>query len=281
MRTNEFLLEKFPEISLPVLLSLTALHALNYLVAALAASLLLGSLAEALRRLGPGPAETGLLGRWEGALAGSPLLVMLEGLPAPRVASAGAALAEAGVRVLAVSLRTPGALEGLRLLSAALPSEVVLGASGVLSAEQAHEVQCAGGCFVVSPHVDRGLIRGAKALGLLCIPGAYTPSEAAAATGLGADGIALCPGGLPSPELLAACRAVVPRPVGLLPLPLEAPPREALAGLWAAGAAAFGMGLGPESGGGLGGAPAAVAMAAVRELLGTCRAARATPSATG
>lgn len=263
MRTNDPLLELSPEIGVPVFMTVASLHGLNLCVLALALHLLLLP----VFLLWP-VARTGGRKRLRGVLARSPLVPTIDGLWASENLVAGKALAEAGVRMIAVSLSSPEPLKSIRLLSQALPQNVLVGASDVAMAGAARLVKREGGTFIVNTHVDEKLIREAKAQGILCVAGASTASEAAAARKFGADGVVACPGESVLPERIRAIRRALPPHFCLLVSPPALPKREALAELKAAGIHAFGTTFGTDK---TAEAPAKVA-ARARELLTLCSA---------
>lgn len=89
----------------------------------------------------------------------------------------GRALAAGGLRVLEVTLRTPGALDCIAAMADALDGAVV-GAGTVLSAAQLAESQEAGARFAVSPGSTPDLLAAAAMSSLPLLPGAATASEA-------------------------------------------------------------------------------------------------------
>ena len=87
---------------------------------------------------------------------------------------------------------------------------------------------------------DAGVVRAALQLGLVCLPGVLTPSEAFAALALGAHGLKLFPAEMASPAALKALRAVLP--ANTLVFPVGGITQGNMA-LWlAAGANGFGIG---------------------------------------
>ena len=106
------------------------------------------------------------------------------------VAAARAAI-QGGMRVVEVTMNTPGALDAIRELAAA--GEALVGAGTVLDSATADAVLEAGGRFIVSPHVDPSLIRHVVGRGALCIPGAMTPTEVHTARTAGAQVIKIFP----------------------------------------------------------------------------------------
>jgi 2-dehydro-3-deoxyphosphogluconate aldolase / (4S)-4-hydroxy-2-oxoglutarate aldolase len=89
------------------------------------------------------------------------------------------ALVKGGLPVLEVTLRTPVALDALRVMSTEV-AEAILGAGTVLNAEQLDQAKRAGARFLVSPGCTRGLAEAARASGLPFLPGVQTVSEAMA-----------------------------------------------------------------------------------------------------
>lgn len=71
--------------------------------------------------------------------------------------------------------------------------EVLVGAGTVLYPEYARAAKDAGGEFAFSPNVDTEVIAETKKLGMLSIPGAFTPSECMQAWRAGADLVKLFP----------------------------------------------------------------------------------------
>ena len=87
-----------------------------------------------------------------------------------------AALAEGGLAVVEVTLRTPSALESVRRVRAELP-HVLCGVGTLRTREQVKASVDAGAQFLVSPGSTDELLDAMTASGLLCLPGAATPSE--------------------------------------------------------------------------------------------------------
>ncbi len=110
-----------------------------------------------------------------------------------------------GLRVLEITLTTPGALEAIGALAA--DGDAVVGAGTVLTVEQAREVKAAGGRFVLSPVFDPAVIAEAHRLEMLAVPGTASPTEILAAYHCGARLIKVFPiGALGGPAFLRAVR---------------------------------------------------------------------------
>jgi 2-dehydro-3-deoxyphosphogluconate aldolase/(4S)-4-hydroxy-2-oxoglutarate aldolase len=106
------------------------------------------------------------------------------------------AAVEGGFRTIEFTLTTPNAL-GL-IEEFAKDGDLLVGAGTVLSAQDARQAVAAGARFLVSPIIDEEMIEEAEELGVVSIPGAYTPTEMVIADRLGADLVKIFPG---PPEL--------------------------------------------------------------------------------
>jgi Entner-Doudoroff aldolase len=71
--------------------------------------------------------------------------------------------------------------------------DMILGAGTVMTEKQVETVAEAGGLFILAPNTNEKVIRRARELGLVMIPGAMTPTEVAAAWEYGADIVKLFP----------------------------------------------------------------------------------------
>jgi len=89
-----------------------------------------------------------------------------------------AALADGGLPLIEVTMRTPAALDAIAAVRAALP-DIAVGAGTVLDEAALDQALAAGATFFVSPGASPGLITAVAARGLQdrWLPGASTPSE--------------------------------------------------------------------------------------------------------
>jgi 2-dehydro-3-deoxyphosphogluconate aldolase/(4S)-4-hydroxy-2-oxoglutarate aldolase len=95
------------------------------------------------------------------------------------------ALLAAGLPVVEVTLRTPAALEAIRLLRRERP-QLLVGAGTVLSPEQVGAAVAAGAEFGLAPGLNPRVVRAATEAGWFFMPGVMTPSEVEIALELGA-----------------------------------------------------------------------------------------------
>jgi 2-dehydro-3-deoxyphosphogalactonate aldolase len=139
-----------------------------------------------------------------------PLIAILRGLTPERAIDVGATLVDAGFRCLEVPLNSPQPFESIRLLAERFGDQAIIGAGTVIDAKSVGRLAMLGARIVVSPNCDVAVIRAAKASGMMSLPGVFTPSEAFAAIGAGADGLKLFPAEMAGLAGLRAMAAVVP-----------------------------------------------------------------------
>jgi 2-dehydro-3-deoxyphosphogalactonate aldolase len=169
-----------------------------------------------------------------------PLVAILRGLTQAEAPAVGAALFEAGFRMLEVPLNRPGAIECIALLARQAPADALVGGGTMLTLDDVRAVHGAGGRLMVSPNCDVGVIRLAASLGMFCAPGVATPTEAFNAIGAGAHALKIFPAEMVGPSGLKAMKAVLPPEMPLWPVGGIKP--ETMAAWLAAGATGFGIG---------------------------------------
>jgi 2-dehydro-3-deoxyphosphogalactonate aldolase len=173
------------------------------------------------------------------ALTKLPLIAILRGIEPRDALVIGAALNHAGWRLIEVPLNSPRPLESIEALAHEFAGSLV-GAGTVLTAAQVRDVHAAGGRLVVAPNFDAAVVREAVRLGMVCLPGVATPSEALAALAAGASGLKLFPAEMIPPAAVKALRAVLDASVRLFPVGGITPANAAA--YRAAGATGFGIG---------------------------------------
>ncbi len=147
-----------------------------------------------------------------------PLIAILRGVKPEEAEDICAALAQAGVAIVEVPLNSPEPIHSIRRLAARFGDRLLIGAGTVMTQAQVHEVAAAGGKLLVTPHADTVVVRAAKQAGMLACPGFFTPTEAFALLGAGADAIKLFPAEAASPAVLRGIRAVLPAETKVLPV---------------------------------------------------------------
>jgi len=111
-----------------------------------------------------------------------PVLVIEDGLDPTALAET---LVEAGLPVIEVTLRTPGALAAIRAM-ARVPGAIV-GAGTVLDERALGEAIDAGACFVVAPGLTERLSRAAVSSGVPFLPGVATAGDIMRGLDVGLD----------------------------------------------------------------------------------------------
>jgi 2-dehydro-3-deoxyphosphogalactonate aldolase len=173
-------------------------------------------------------------------LAPLPLIAVLRGISPAEIPAIGAVLSDTGFRILEVPMNSPDPLESIALLAKSFGERCLTGAGTVVKVADVGRVAQAGGRLIVMPHADVVIIREAKRLGLTCVPGVSTLTEAFAALDSGADGLKMFPAELLSPAVLKAWRAVLPDGVVVFAVGGIRP--DNMAPYWEAGADGFGTG---------------------------------------
>ena len=133
-----------------------------------------------------------------------PLATLHERAEAERALSA---LAEGGMPLVEIALRTEYAEEAIAYAAKNFPS-VAVGAGTVLDAAQAERAIGAGASFLVSPGFSADVLRVCRAAGLFYLPGCATPTEIMRAADAGLDTVKFFPanvyGGAKAVKALAA-----------------------------------------------------------------------------
>ena len=113
--------------------------------------------------------------------------------PVEHLAAIAAELAAAGARIFEVTMDATDPAAALAACRDALPDDALLGAGTVRSAADLRTALEAHVDFAVSPVLDLDLLAGSLAAGVPFIPGAYSPTEIAAAWDAGATFVKLFP----------------------------------------------------------------------------------------
>ena len=102
-------------------------------------------------------------------------------------------LFEAGIRLVEITMDTPGATEILASMQSGIPSNALLGAGTVTDIARAEAALASGASFIVTPNLNLDVIRFARDHGLPIMPGAMTPTEIFNAAAAGADYVKVFP----------------------------------------------------------------------------------------
>jgi 2-dehydro-3-deoxyphosphogluconate aldolase/(4S)-4-hydroxy-2-oxoglutarate aldolase len=99
--------------------------------------------------------------------------------PGTPIIEACSAAVRGGLKVLEITLTTPGAIDAIAHFAQA--GEAIPGAGTALTVDDVRAVANAGGRFVMSPVFDPEVVDEAHRLGLLAVPGTSTATEILAA----------------------------------------------------------------------------------------------------
>ena len=173
------------------------------------------------------------------ALGTLPLVAILRGLTPAEAAPVGQALISTGWTLIEIPLNSPQPLDSIAVMASAYP-QALIGAGTVLTPEDVRNVQAAGGQLIVSPNFNPAVVREAARLGMVCLPGVMTASEAFGALETGATGLKIFPAEMITPAVVKALRAVLPKQTPVMPVGGVTP--DNMAAYLAAGASGFGIG---------------------------------------
>lgn len=129
------------------------------------------------------------------------IIAILRGLEEGKVVAVARALLAGGIGMIEVTFDQTDPANfsatgrAIGAICRELGGEVLAGAGTVMTPEQVNIAAEAGAGYIVSPNTDATVIAETRRLGLVSIPGALTPTEAATAHAAGADYVKLFPAG--------------------------------------------------------------------------------------
>jgi 2-dehydro-3-deoxyphosphogalactonate aldolase len=176
----------------------------------------------------------------EQAINACGIVAILRGVTPAEVVDVATALHKAGIRIVEVPLNSPDPFISIEKLSIAFRNELIIGAGTVLSTQDVNLLKHHGGQISVSPDCNPEVISLAVKMGMIPLPGVFTPTEAFAAIKAGANHLKLFPAEAASPATIKAWKAVLPKHVQLFAVGGVTPSNM---GDWLkAGASGFGIG---------------------------------------
>eukprot|EP00435_Cladocopium_sp_Y103_P078944 s1_g2683.t1 len=170
-----------------------------------------------------------------------PVVAILRGLKPADAVSTAQTLVDAGICILEVPLNVDGALLSIEAIRTAVGDDVLVGGGTLRTLDDLASLANAGGELAVMPHLDASLVIGASDIGLIPVPGVFTPSEGFAALDAGAAALKIFPADALSPKVLAAWRSVMAPDEAVL-IPTGGINAENIAAWWDAGSDGFGVG---------------------------------------
>jgi Entner-Doudoroff aldolase len=121
-----------------------------------------------------------------------------------------AAMLDAGLTAVEVTFNSPNVLDSIRRLSSRFGDRMAIGAGTVLRPAEVEQAADAGAQFIVSPNLNPAVIERTKSLGLVSLPGCFTPTEVVTAIDAGADAAKLFPASALGVGFVKALRGPLP-----------------------------------------------------------------------
>lgn len=138
----------------------------------------------------------------------SKLVVVARASAASDYAPVLAALAEAGVQSVELTLTTPGTFDAFAELRGSFDGD--LGIGTVTNLDQLERAIAVGADYVVTPITSTALVEHAVATGMPIVPGGLTPTEVFASWSAGASAVKVFPAGQVGPGYLKDLRGPFP-----------------------------------------------------------------------
>jgi 2-dehydro-3-deoxyphosphogalactonate aldolase len=138
------------------------------------------------------------------------LVAILRGIRPEECAEIVAALVGAGFEAIEIPLNSPDPFRSIEIAREVAPANCFVGAGTVLTVADVEKLDAVGGNLMVSPNVDASVISCAAGLGMVTMPGVFTPTEALAAVKAGASALKFFPASVLGPAGITAIRAVLP-----------------------------------------------------------------------
>lgn len=127
------------------------------------------------------------------------IIAIIRGATESEALAAAEALYESGVTLVEVTFnqKAPESFvntaNAIRAIKDKMGDKMLVGAGTVTSVELVELAASAGASYIISPDTDPAVIKRTRELGLVSLPGAYTPTEAKVAHNSGADFVKLFP----------------------------------------------------------------------------------------
>jgi len=141
------------------------------------------------------------------------IVAIVRGIPTDGMVKLAEAMYAGGITCIEVTFdqsspeKIAETQKSIAAIKAAMGDKMCVGAGTVMNVEQVHLAAEAGAEYMISPNTDEEVIKETKKLGLVSIPGALTPTEAAFAYKCGADIVKLFPAGVFGPGYIKAVKA--------------------------------------------------------------------------
>jgi len=145
------------------------------------------------------------------------IIAIMRANKSEQLIDAAQAILEGGIRVIEVTLTTPGALKLISKVTENFGDNILFGAGTVLDAESALSAINAGADFIVSPNLNIEVITLCLRYSIPVFPGCLTPTEVLTAWQSGATMVKLFPADVGGPAMIKAIRSPLPQ-VEIIPV---------------------------------------------------------------
>lgn len=141
------------------------------------------------------------------------LIAIVRGVAKEKLIPLAEAMYKGGIRLLEITYSANGKVsdeetaENIKMLCEHFGDRMYIGAGTVLKETQVELTAKAGGKFIISPDTNAHVIQLTKELGLISMPGAFTPTEIQTAHRAGADFVKLFPAVNCGPDYFKAVSA--------------------------------------------------------------------------
>lgn len=148
------------------------------------------------------------------------LCAIVRGVDSTDIIELGKALIVGGFKMIEITFdqssekNSQDRLHSIEILNEEYEGQLMVGAGTVMTVEQVELAKNKGAKFILAPNVNASVIKKAKELGLIAIPGAMTPTEIANAYEYGADIVKLFPAGNLGADYIKSIRG----PINHIPL---------------------------------------------------------------
>ena len=141
------------------------------------------------------------------------VITIIRGVASDKLIPLTQALYDGGIRLVEITYSADKKVsdtetaKNIEMLVKHFGDKMYIGAGTVLTAEQVRLTKEAGGLFIISPDTCEEVIKETVKLGMVSMPGAYTPTEISTAHKYGADFVKVFPATALGPDYIKAVKA--------------------------------------------------------------------------
>lgn len=142
------------------------------------------------------------------------LIAILRGITPSEIPAIVGCLLDTGFRAIEIPLNSPQPFDSIeqavRVAESHNAERCLVGAGTVLNRDDVATVRSCGGDLIVSPNINPDVVSEAVRLGMVCLPGVFTASEAHLAIAAGASGLKFFPAFKLGADGISAIAATLP-----------------------------------------------------------------------